>query len=319
MHPTIIFRRLLLGLVSTVKDLVTNATLYLLDFFLTLYNLVAPNKPKGHVIPEGHPGFGGKWPEYTPPRNGDSRCSCPALNAMANHGLIARDGKNIKFTDLYTAIGRVYNFSPAFCYVLASNAAGLLVRNYSTDRLDLSDLDAHNCIEHDASLFRECVRVSVIWVVGDLAATGVDSYDDPDQGKICEPLVEELLSSGTGPDGNLTSNDVSRLLGKRRVEAKRQNPKFSLASFHKMFGSFNGSTLIVVFGGLVKDLRAFLTEERLPDGWEPRTRRRMGLTMLEFNCTVFPMELSIKEEVDGSMTGVGQERYAGASDTKKID
>ena len=57
------------------------------------------------------------------------------------------------------------------------------------------------------------------------------------------------------------------------------------------------------------DLRPFLTEERIPDGWEPRVRHRMGLTMLEFNNTVLPVELGIREEVDGSIAAAGRERY----------
>jgi len=56
------------------------------DAYLTLLNLVSPSRKVGHVTPAGHPGFGGKWPEYVAPKEGDSRCSCPALNAMANHG-----------------------------------------------------------------------------------------------------------------------------------------------------------------------------------------------------------------------------------------
>jgi len=56
------------------------------DAGLTFLNLLTPNRSEGHVVPEGHPGFGGKWPEYVSPKDGDSRCSCPALNAMANHG-----------------------------------------------------------------------------------------------------------------------------------------------------------------------------------------------------------------------------------------
>ncbi len=56
------------------------------DLSLTLINLVSPQRKIGHVTPEGYPGAGGKWPEYITPKEGDSRCSCPALNAMANHG-----------------------------------------------------------------------------------------------------------------------------------------------------------------------------------------------------------------------------------------
>ncbi|KAI8989170.1 Cloroperoxidase [Trametes punicea] len=292
MEPLIVLSRVFCALVSAIESTLTNAVVFLLDFLFTLFNLVTPDRPRGHVILEGHPGFGGKWPD---------RCSCPALNAMANHGLLPRDGKNIKFSELGAAIRRVYNFSPTFCFFVPNYIANSLLRSYSTDRFDLSDIDAHNCIEHDASLTR------------------VDSYEDPDQGKIAKSLVEEVLRSGTGPGGDITAADLSRLLGKRRVEAKRRNPKFSLAFVHKMFGSSNGSTLLTIFGGRVKDLRPILGEERLPDGWEPRIRHRMGLTMIEFNCTVLPVELSIKEEVDGSIARAGQERYAASAREAKKD
>ena len=56
------------------------------DIALSLLNLVRSKRPLGKVVPEGHPGYGGDWPEYRPPQAGDSRCSCPALNTMANHG-----------------------------------------------------------------------------------------------------------------------------------------------------------------------------------------------------------------------------------------
>ena len=57
------------------------------DFGLMLVNLVAPRLKPEHVTPEGHAGVGGTWPKYIAPKDGDSRCACPALNAMANHGL----------------------------------------------------------------------------------------------------------------------------------------------------------------------------------------------------------------------------------------
>jgi hypothetical protein len=60
--------------------------LMLWDLSLTTINLLTFRRKIGHVTPKGKPGEGGIWPEYIPPRDGDSRCSCPALNAMANHG-----------------------------------------------------------------------------------------------------------------------------------------------------------------------------------------------------------------------------------------
>jgi hypothetical protein len=62
--------------------------------------------------------------------------------------------------------------------------------------------------------------------------------------------------------------------------------------------SFSGSTLLTIFGGRLDDIYTFLTEERLPEGWESRIRDQMGLTFFAFNHTVLQVELGIKEEVD---------------------
>jgi hypothetical protein len=56
--------------------------------------------------------------------------------------------------------------------------------------------------------------------------------------------------------------------------------------------------LLHVFGGVVPDLFTFLTEERLPEGWESRDRNQMGVTKVAINVTAFPIELGLKEEVD---------------------
>ena len=53
--------------------------------------------------------------------------------------------------------------------------------------------------------------------------------------------------------------------------------------------------MLTTFGGKLKDLRTFLTHERIPDGWQPRTRGVMGNTILQFNLTVFSVELGIRE------------------------
>jgi len=45
----------------------------------------------------------------------------------------------------------------------------------------------------------------------------------------------------------------------------------------------------------VKNLEVFLTEERLPDGWESRIRKPHGLTILTFTKTVLVVENAIDE------------------------
>ncbi|TFK31259.1 Chloroperoxidase [Crucibulum laeve] len=252
------------------------------DFVLSLTNILAPLRPVGHVVPEGHPGAGGHWPEYMPPKEGDSRCSCPGLNAMANHGILPRNGKGIPFKDLGELVRNTYNIAPSFCFFVSNFSANMLKRNYRRDTFDLAELDVHNGIEHDGSLTRE------------------DSVHVPDQGTPHRPFIEELLASATGKDkeGNtiLTIADLSRYSAKRRVDARTSNPSYSLSFFHKMFASSNSSLLLTIYGGRVDDLEVVLLEERITEGWESRVRSKMGLTIAALNMTVLRVEMGIDEK-----------------------
>ena len=78
--------RVLSGLLSSAFQAFVTVGVFAWDGGLALYNLVAPDLPKDAVVPEGCKGARGVWPTYIPPVEGDSRCCCPALNAMANHG-----------------------------------------------------------------------------------------------------------------------------------------------------------------------------------------------------------------------------------------
>lgn len=195
------------------------------DNALFLLNFISPKSKEGSVVPAGAPGHGGKWPQYVPPKEGDSRSACPMLNAMANHGILPHDGKNISFKELNTKVRQTFNFAPSFCFFVPNFSARFLNKNYSTDRFDLADLNLHadNAIEHDASLTRQ------------------DSALVSDQGKPDLELVDALLKEATGkmPDGTplLTIPDLSRALSKRRADAKNTNKKYSESFFHNMFGA----------------------------------------------------------------------------------
>jgi len=270
-----------MGIVHSISNTLLNAYIFSWDALLALANLISPNKPVGKITPEGHPGFGGKWPEYVPRKEGDSRCSCPALNAMANHGILPHDGKNIKFTEMNHKIRATYNFSPTFCLFVPNYAANYLKKSYSKDTFDLQDLDLHNAIEHDGSLVRE------------------DFYNCPDQSKIAVPLIEKLLAYASGKDAEgkplLTQKDLSQALSQRRADAKDTNPEFTTSFVHRMFGSSNASTMLTIFGGRIDDLRTVLLEERLPDGWQSRVRARFGLTFAAFNGTVLKVITGVKD------------------------
>ena len=59
----------------------------------------------------------------------------------------------------------------------------------------------------------------------------------------------------------------------------------------------SSSTMLTIFGGRRKDLETVLTEERFPEGWEPRILERKGLTMAKFNRVALKVEFGINEKV----------------------
>ena len=73
-------------IVTPILRAIQTVAVFTWDFGLEIVNVVTPKRKIGRVTPEGEPGAGGKWPEYIAPKEGDIRCCCPALNAMANHG-----------------------------------------------------------------------------------------------------------------------------------------------------------------------------------------------------------------------------------------
>ncbi|KAF8635726.1 hypothetical protein AX15_000342 [Amanita polypyramis BW_CC] len=269
-------------LITPIAHFFDNTFVFTWDALLELANLVLPKRKEGHVVLEGHPGFGGKWPEYISPKDGDSRSACPALNALANHGILPRDGRNISFKDMNEKCRSVYNFSPSFAYFVPNFAANMLNKSYRKDTCNLEEISLHNGIEHDGSLTR------------------LDYAFDKDQGKPHLPFIRELLDTASGKDkqGNvlLTPKDLAHYCAKRRAESRSSNPEFTLSLFHRMFSSSNNSTLLTIFGGRLPDIEVLLTEERLPEGWEPRIRKPFGLTFAAFNTVVIPLELQTDEK-----------------------
>ncbi|KAG8775147.1 hypothetical protein FRC12_001647 [Ceratobasidium sp. 428] len=82
---------LVISLVKGILDpIITLGILFgilLWDAGLHVANYVLPRKKIGAVVPQGTGGYGGRWGEYQAPRPGDARSPCPAINALANHGL----------------------------------------------------------------------------------------------------------------------------------------------------------------------------------------------------------------------------------------
>lgn len=97
----------------------------------------------------------GDFPPYVPPGPGDVRSPCPALNSLANHGLIPHNGKGLTIPILIDGLEKGLNVG-ADVAITIGGAGILSVRGHPTaTSFDLNDLNAHNFpIEHDASLSR---------------------------------------------------------------------------------------------------------------------------------------------------------------------
>jgi hypothetical protein len=262
------------------------------DVALTVLNVVMP-APAVVNLEAGD--SGSLWPTYEPAKPTDSRCSCPALNAMANHGILNRDGRNIKFTDMTKLIQETFHFAPTFCLFVPLYAAEFLGRDYYKDTLDLSDLDVHNKIEHDASFFREDVPAP--------------------QDKPVAPLVHMFLNNATGDPSALPASktknivpsalhekyvlpaDMSLFSSLRRAHCKATNGQYTMTKSHRSFSASNGSTVLTFFHPSPTYLEPFLIEERLPDFWHPTqfVRKRHGVTIIGFNLLVKKVEGGVKE------------------------
>lgn len=95
---------------------------------------------------------------YQAPDATASRSPCPGLNALANHGILPRDGKNIDLATLIKATALGFNLAADATTIvgtvgLASSTTG----NAST--FHLKDLNQHDpqVIEHDGSMSRNDV------------------------------------------------------------------------------------------------------------------------------------------------------------------
>ncbi|KAL5383882.1 hypothetical protein DPSP01_005681 [Paraphaeosphaeria sporulosa] len=92
------------------------------------------------------------YDDWRAPASGDLRSPCPVLNALANHGFLPRDGRNITQGVLIKATSAV-NLSTEVTVGLFL-AALKTSSDPASGAFTLQDLKKHNIIEHDGSLSR---------------------------------------------------------------------------------------------------------------------------------------------------------------------
>ncbi|KAK9418810.1 putative Chloroperoxidase [Seiridium unicorne] len=211
--------------------------------YLALSGLVAAGSK--NADPAGH-----QWQAAAP---GDSRAPCPMLNAMANHGWLPRDGKNIDLPTVQSAFESAMNFAPDV-FVTITTAALAVSTTGNSSTFNLQDTAHHNAIEHDGSLSRNDIFFGdnlhfnpLIW-----AATAA-RYG------IRIPFSSSVITVET----------AAKARAARVKDAKTVNPAFNLTSAG-LSGSYGESSVLLTAlwdesaGGAPKDwVRVLFEEERI--------------------------------------------------------
>ncbi|OCH94367.1 Cloroperoxidase, partial [Obba rivulosa] len=184
---------------------------------------------------------------FCPASKADSRSPCPALNALANHGYLPRDGKRISAKSVTDALEQGYHCTKPLAYVLAHGGFALLGQRGKT--ICLSDLARHNRIEHNASL----------------AHPDAGHRDEYAPTHVHEELLEEFLAHSK--DGEIiTPDDVAR------ARVRRESVSGPVDGLHAEIA--RGEMAIApapapLAGVRVDYLRTWIHQERFPDGWHP--------------------------------------------------
>ncbi|KAF6225981.1 hypothetical protein HO173_012611 [Letharia columbiana] len=236
--------------------------------------------------------------EYRPPSSTDIRGPCPIINTLANHGYIARDGRNVRAAEMKAAMkhlgvsitlrqlltSAVYlehqNDPPTGFWAFVRNPFVYVFRTFALRAkgqidasgvpcLNLDELDRHGAVEHDVSMSRR-----------DFAQGDNHSKQDD--------LVDDMLASAR--DGkDLTVNDWATFRVRRIEQQRRDNPKLNFGSLQDTMGLAETAFLQTTFGDRARGwdvpvsyMAAVFGEERLPvrEGWRKRSWWTVGVVEL---------------------------------------
>ncbi|KAK2614984.1 hypothetical protein N8I77_001764 [Diaporthe amygdali] len=194
------------------------------------------------------------------PSPDDSRAPCPLLNTLANHGYLPRDGKNITVDKLIEGMHAGLNLreDAKLFFRLQGNKALEASSTGNKDTFQLSDLNKHNLIEHDASLSRADIFFGDNWSFNQTIFDETKSY---------------------WPSTTISLSDAAKALVARQKSAESINPDYNLP----LDGHTNSLGQTAMYLGLFGDyddgnanrswVEYFFENERLPFelGWQRRS------------------------------------------------
>ncbi|KAL8875604.1 MAG: hypothetical protein Q9198_006061 [Flavoplaca austrocitrina] len=236
--------------------------------------------------------------DYAPVNPNDLRSPCPAINALANHGYLPRDGRNVLASEIFDGMNHLglgtflgYMFThPIFLenpskvvksqsswlttvsHPFASAFAAFGMRDPGQKDaagvacLNLDQLALHNVVEHDVSLTRRDF------------AQGDNNMPQAD-------LIEDLLNASRNSK-TITIDDFVKLRKRRYERQRADNPKLEFQGMQVQIACTEVALILKVFGNgsevPVDYVRAFFQDGRLPreEGWSKRRWWTLGLVEL---------------------------------------
>jgi hypothetical protein len=224
--------------------------------------------------------------DYRPPPPGALRAPCPILNTLSNHGLIPRDGRNIRADELKSALSviglgvDVRNFLVRGAFAEHSDNPKAGSKGTRTGLRDPNQVDSEtipvlnldqagrpHALEHDVSITRQDRKL------GDCINLQPNL------------LAQFLRCSANGRSFSIT--DMSNLRKMRYEQQKQANTELDFPPAIHRITSGEVALLQGLFGrgmsySIPKEyVQAVFGEERLPykEGWTPRVT---GLYFPEF-------------------------------------
>jgi hypothetical protein len=234
---------------------------------------------------------------FCPPQVGDFRAPCPAMNSMANHGYLPRDGRAINADVIIKALMECFRLSKPLAWFLTHGALSLL--DQGSGDFQLSDLARHNRVEHNASLYHPdaAEREEYAPIHGDpelLELLFKDSTDgivmtpediarvrvrreltsnpplDFIHAELARGEIAIVLSMFNNPDAELHKNAGVPL--QRRTRLGRV--------WRALLGKKENPDTRPLDGAPIERMRYWFQNERLPPGWKPYHETTLTQTVI---------------------------------------
>lgn len=172
----------------------------------------------------------------------DARSPCPALNSLANHGFLPRNGLNISRQQINEGMAAAFNIDPALTDFITG--VGLATSTTGVpDTLHLDDLARPGGLEKDGSLSRQD------------AVTGDAQSFSP---TVWAPIAQQLGNQ------QVSIEQVAQIKAARVAAAQAANPAFNLSGQALDNSFLEIGFFMVLFQANPFQIRAWFEQERLP-------------------------------------------------------